>query len=270
MKMKQPGLGVDNPETNCKNKNLSFSHQTGPGNSASSSSSSSNPGSRIGGNTASSSSITTNSITTNSSSNPVGYLNDPQTTKFRKHAAKELEKAHLQHQKREAETRLLSAQVERRSAPSDPESRRRIQEYQIAQTKPLVEQKMLDQQAQRDLKNEKLRVERAEYNSNMLNILNTSYNPNVLIEDTANIGARGYVHNNPNLPNQPYASCIADHLLQQNIVGHDVIPNMDANANQFLAQALINLRPEVYGPNPKTVGKNLMINRRFIERLRVC
>jgi hypothetical protein len=71
MKMKQPGLGVDNPETNCKNKNLSFSHQTGPGNSASSSSSSSNPGSRLGGNTAS------------SSSNPVPYLNDLETTSFR-------------------------------------------------------------------------------------------------------------------------------------------------------------------------------------------
>jgi hypothetical protein len=135
---------------------------------------------------------------------------------------------------------------------------------------PLVQQKMLDQQAQLQVKHQQLRLEKAQHNSQILYRLNTAYNPNVLIEDTANIGARGYVHNNPNLPNQPYASSIADYLEQQNIVSSDVIPNMDARANQFLVQALIHLRPEVYGPNPSAMGKNLMITKEFIKRLRNC
>lgn len=112
---------------------------------------------------------------------------------------------------------------------------------------------------------ETIRLERAAHNAQDLQTLSRNFNPNVMVPDPHNIGARGYV---PGGINQPYARAIAAELETQDVAGRLILPNMDAAANRFLAQALPYLKPEAFGQHPTAVGYNSMITKKVIKDLK--
>lgn len=115
---------------------------------------------------------------------------------------------------------------------------------------------------------ESAKAERARLSAHALRLLRESGGePGYLVPDPHGIGARGYVYGGIN---QPYARELAAELSRQGVAGKmGVTPKLDANAQNFLAQALPYIRQEVFGSVPTSVKSTAMIVGPTIEALRV-
>jgi len=146
-----------------------------------------------------------------------------------------------------------------------PNQPRLIQMVQIANNAPETQHRIELAEARERENRQRLIGQRTRENANLLRELSTSNNPNTFVPDPSGIGVRGYIHGGTN---QPYASEIANELVNQNVVGRTSIPNMNLDANRFLASALPHLRPNVFGANPGVSGNTSMVTRDVIRALR--
>jgi len=171
-------------------------------------------------------------------------------------------------QRQEAQ-RLEAQRLEAQRLEAQRLEAQRLEAQRLEAQELEAQRRVRDADAAREpsrLRNQERNIQvRARQSAILLQLLADNSNPNVMVEDTDGLGTRGYIHDGIN---QPYAKNIALELERQKVAGNFYQPNMDSNANKFLAQALPHLRSHVFGPNPTAHGSSAMIVNDVIKALK--